>query len=416
MNPASPPARPVTVGFDQALAIIRRDTAPLPVRTLPIVDALGGGLARDVCARSHYPAFDMSAMDGYALSSDDTQGATAAAPSVHPIAGAIYAGGPAAGPGQTFGIATGARIPAGCDTVLQQERCTAIVRDGVLQLVVEAPVEPNRNIRRRGEDARAGERVACAGQMVTPAMIGAFACYGVTELAVRTAPAVSILTTGDELASLGGEPQGRIHDGNGPMLAASCRAAGLTLRSARSAGDDIDRIDAALDAILAEDRPDIILTTGGVSAGKRDLLPDVLARRGAVTGFHGVRMRPGKPVLFARVPQGPLVFALPGNPVAALLGFRFFVMEAVHALLGIAPERGEPVLVEQALTRGAADVFLKVRAHVGEDGTRAVDILPGQQSHVMRPLLHANAWLRITPDGAGQAARLYPLMPNFQSA
>lgn len=236
----------------------------------------------------------------------------------------------------------------------------------------------------------------------------------VTELAVRTAPAVSILTTGDELTPGGAQP-GRIHDGNGPMLAASCRATGLTLRSARSAGDDIDGIDAALDAILAEDRPDIILTTGGVSAGKRDLMPDVLAGRAAVTGFHGVRMRPGKPVLFARLPQGTLVFALPGNPVAALLGFRFFVMEAVHTLLGIAAEQGQPVMVDQALTRGGADVFLKVCTRVGEDGARAVYILPGQQSHVMRPLLHANAWLRVTPDGAGQTARLYPLMPNFQS-
>lgn len=258
MECTSSPSNHGAIDFEEALAVIRSLSNPLPVRRLPVVDGLDGVLAFDVCAVEDFPAFDMSAMDGFALSSRDTDDATEATPAVLSIQGAIYAGAsgtPMMRPGQTVGIATGAPIPSGCDAVLQQERCSAILSDGGSMVSIGEPVRPSTNIRRRGEDAHAAERVARAGEYVTPAMIGALCCYGVGELSVRISPAVSILTTGDELATVGGHGAGRIRDGNGPMLAAACRAAGLDLRSRRSVGDGIARLDAALDAILVEDRP-----------------------------------------------------------------------------------------------------------------------------------------------------------------
>ncbi|MDQ0839302.1 molybdopterin molybdotransferase MoeA [Sphingomonas faeni] len=406
------------VAFETALAMIRGSVDVLQNENVPLIDALGRVLANEVRAACDYPAFDMSAMDGYAFRSWTTAGAETDAPVSFGIEGSIFAGDQGAGEARddhVFGIATGAPLPTGFDAVVAHERCVTVQVAGHRMLSVPGPIGAFTNVRRRGEDARRDELVADAGELVTPAMIGAFACYGISNVPVRRSPAVSILTTGNELRSGIAGARAGVQDGNGPMLVASCRSVGLAMESARTVGDEVDVINAAFDAMISEDSPDIILTTGGVSVGTRDLIPEVLASRGASIGFHGVRMRPGKPVLFARLPGGQLVFGLPGNPVAALLGFRFFVMEAVCAMLGVEGERGVPMAIGDDAARPGVTVFSKARADYTENGTRVVEKLPGQQSHLMRPLIRANAWLRTPPrsETAGSSF-LYPLMPSPQ--
>lgn len=411
------PQKPEAVTFDDALAAIRGVVDVLPDETVPLVDALGRILAQEVRAACDYPAFDMSAMDGYAFRSSETMDATPPVPLSFAIAGSAFAGDQEechAGPGEVLAISTGAPMPSGYDAVVPRERCEIVEVAGYPMVSIADPVASLSNVRRRGEDARRDERVADANEQVTPAMIGAFACYGIAELRVRRRPAVSILTTGNELSSRPEDIRGMVQDGNGPMLIASCRSAGLSVESARKVGDEVDAINAAFDAIIAGDSPDIILTTGGVSVGTRDLIPEVLASRGASVEFHGVRMRPGKPVLFARLAGGQLVFGLPGNPVAALLGFRFFVMEAVRAMLGLEKEQGVPVVDAREAARPGATVFSKALASYSADGTLVVEKLPGQQSHLMRPLIRANAWLLTPPSSKPPGSTiLYPLFPRI---
>lgn len=409
--------KPEAITFEDALAVIRRSVDALPNETVPLVDALGRILARAVCASCDYPAFDMSAMDGYAFRSAETEGAASSVPMNFGIAGSAFAGDQEechAGPDHVVAIATGAPLPAGFDAVVPRERCEFVDVAGCPMLSVTSPLKAFANVRRRGEDAQRNERVADANEPVTPAMIGAFACYGISELTVRRRPAVSILTTGNELSGGAAETRGGVQDGNGPMLIASCRSAGLSVESARTVRDDIDAINAAFDAIIEGDSPDIILTTGGVSVGTRDLVPKVLASRGASVGFHGVRMRPGKPVLFARLAGGQLVFGLPGNPVAALLGFRFLVMEAVRTMMGLGREQGVPTVNDHEAARPGATVFSKALASYSADGTLVVEKLPGQQSHLMRPLIRANAWLITPPPSKPPGSPvLYPLCPRI---
>jgi molybdopterin molybdotransferase len=215
---------------------------------------------------------------------------------------------------------------------------------------------------------------------------------------VRPRPTVAIITSGDEVRPLDQAGPGDVIDTNGPMIAALLTQAGCRVIRCPAVGDDAGQLERTLADVLAGP-VDMLITTGGVSAGDRDLIPGVIAALGAQIHFHGVAMRPGKPVLFATLPDGRPIFALPGNPVAALVGARFFVMRALRIMAGCA--------VEAPISRGADSEdgvtrILKVRA----TGNHGVDILPGQQSHMLRPLLDADAWL---VRGGGQPSALYPL-------
>jgi len=381
-------------GFHEAIALVHANAPLLATETVALADAVGRITAEPVRALADHPPFDASAMDGFAVPLSD------ALPATLMLGTPIYAGGiaPTFTAGTAFPISTGAPVPIGSHAVIIKEK--AIL--GAHGLTIDVLPPHGLNIRRRGEDAAIGDVVLAAGRTIRAPGVGALTSYGVRQVVVRARPRIAIISSGDELRP---DAASAIHDANGPMLCALFAAAGADAWLIPPMGDDRAAIAATLGAAVAS-KADIIVTTGGVSAGDRDFIPAWLADIGARTLFAKVPMRPGKPTRCAQLGDGRLFFGLPGNPAAALVAGRFFVMSAIRAMLGVPPEAGESVPPPQP-ARPDATLVLKAMRSV-ENGEIRVEILPGQQSHRLRPLLDANCWLVIDAEEA-DSARLYPL-------
>lgn len=389
-------ARPERPSFDTALAIIRAHAVPLGTETVGLGDALQRVTAAGVHAKSDYPRFDAAAMDGFAFAAGDTAGGAARLP----ITASVRAGSsPAAhAPATACRISTGAPVPAGCDYVLPHEEARIV--EGALW--IEEALAPGRNVRHRGEDAAAGARVLAPGARVTPERIGALACYGVETITVARRPSITLLPTGDELlAQPSADRPAAIFDANSVMLTALLRDQTLEPMRAAPVGDESAQLERAIRAVSGSD---IVVTTGGASGGDHDHLASALARIGAQVHFHGVRMRPGKPLLFATLPDGGLFFGLPGNPVAALLGARFFLGAALRGVLGEPTENGAVVELDSD-HRPDTTVFLKAY----RDPCGTIAILADQRSHTLRPLIDANCWVVVDTTPHGVRRRVYPL-------
>ena len=304
-----------TIPFDEALRRVLDAAVPIDrTEVLPIADADGRVAAEDVTARIDVPPFNRAAMDGYAVRSVDTQGATADAPRALVCLGQILAGQVPAyevGGGDCVEIATGAPVPAGADAVVMVEH-TNREADTVR---VMAAAAPGQHIGRRGSDLGAGQRAVRIGDVLSPARIGAIAATGGTHVRVFARPSVAILSTGNELAAPGGPLQpGQIYDVNRFTLDAVIRRHGGTTTSLPAAADVVATLAEALRT--AAEGHDIILASGGSSVGTRDLLRDALAGCGDVI-FHGIAVKPGKPTLFGCIGRA-VVFGMPGNPTSCL--------------------------------------------------------------------------------------------------
>lgn len=398
------------IDFSAALACIENAAPRLPVEPVAIGAALGRIIGADVVAQADYPRFDCSAMDGFAVVAVDVANASPERPVRLDLVGESRAGAVAAlvpAPG-ACAISTGAPIVPPFDAVVAKER---VSRERTAVLLTE-PVGLGRNIRRRGEDARQGDVVATRGQLVTPEVIGALCCYGVPEIDAIRLPRVVVLTTGDELRRASGTSDHFVHDSNGPMIAAMMQQAGLVPQLVMPAPDEASALVTSIKQAMAT-APDLIISTGGISAGDHDQVPAALQTLGATVHFRGVAMRPGKPVLFATLPNGCLYFGLPGNPVAAAVGARFFVIAAIRAMLGLGRERGCTVAME---VPGGVDTvgtrILKARWHPGPPPV--VTLAADQRSHTMRPLLDCNSWVvrSVDPNGDPVWTR-FAMTPSF---
>jgi len=302
-----------------------------PTRTeqRPLADCLGLALGADLTAPVSLPPFDNSAMDGYTVRSVDLAGASRERPIEMDVTEDIPAGrtdSPILQPGTAHRIMTGAPVPPGADAVLPVERTDR----GVARVRLFEAVAPGANIRRVGEDVQVGDVVLRQGQTLGPAQLGAAAAVGYPTLAVHRPPAVLVLSTGSELVQPGSPLRhGQIYESNGPMLAAAVQAAGGVAELARFVADNVDEFVNALRSRL--ESVDLVLTSGGVSAGAYEVVKDALAERGVE--FVGVAMQPGKPQGAGRFDGTPVV-ALPGNPVSALVSFEVFVRPALLAAGG----------------------------------------------------------------------------------
>ena len=365
---------------------------PRPPVSLPLADALGLVLAADVVAPLPLPGFDNSAMDGYAVLATDVADAGQDSPVRLPVAEDIPAGRtdiPTLAAGTAHRIMTGAPLPAGATAVVPVE-----ATDGATDTVTirSAPRE-GQHVRRAGEDVTAGTTVLRAGQVVTPATLGLAAALGLGELTVVPRQRVLVVSTGTELVGPGVPLQpGQIYESNGVMLAAAVRDAGADVAASPMTGDDVDAFRETLRGHAAD--ADLILTTGGVSAGAYEVVKDALGGSGDVE-FVKVAMQPGMPQGAGRLDGVPVV-TLPGNPVSALVSFEVFVRPALRVAMG-RPDAERPRR-EAVLTEDLTSPRGKRQFRRGVLDGDAVTSYGPPASHHLRWLASANCLLELGED------------------
>jgi molybdopterin molybdotransferase len=372
-------------------------------------------LADELLSPEAVPSFDNSAMDGYAVQAAATHQASPETPAEFQFLGTVAAGdGPRAFEGDGLvEIMTGAPVPAGVfDAVIRVEDTEKV--SGDKRVLIKRPVQAGDNIRRRGSDFEWNQKLAVPGQVVTPELMMSAASLGLDTLPVQDPVRVALLITGRELSRFSDKDlaPGMIRDASGPYLQAVLNRPDFDLVAHKMLIDDAALFQAEALKIL-ELQPDIIISTGAVSMGKYDFIKDSLMELGAELHFHKVAMRPGKPLLFAEWRNGPVWFGLPGNPVSTVVGWRFFIDPYVRALRGQDPEKPMPArLIKPYKKPAGLTCFLKARSEF-VDGALHVEILEGQGSYMLSPLLKANCWMVLEGEAEylelGDLVSVYPL-------
>ncbi len=399
------------ISVEQALDKILSYVDVLEAEDSPILDCLGQVLAEDIYSNVNVPPLDNSAMDGYAVRSGDTCGASRQSPRFLRVLGTASAGSITereVAPGTAIRIMTGAPIPKGADSVVIFEDTDETQRRGVsTEIGILSEVEPGSNIRRAGEDIAKGSTVLTKGTVLRPSEVGVLASLGRTTVRVIRRPIVAILATGDELVDIDQPlPAGKIYNSNTYSLAASVRRYGgipKILGIARDSEDSVvARIRQGLDA-------DVLITTGGVSAGDYDVVKDVLAKQGEIT-FWTVRMKPGKPLAFgtikavgkAGIARNIPHLGLPGNPVSSMVTFELFVRPAILKMMGKKNLTKPTILAaaeDSVVNRDGRRMF--VRVIVGKRNNQYVARLTGPQgSGILTSMALANGLMIIPEDKA----------------
>jgi molybdopterin molybdotransferase len=396
--PPTAPNPPDLIAFDEARAKVLDRLQPLPTRRVPLSDALGCVLAEDVAAGEDLPPFANSAMDGFALRSEDVRGAGEGSPVGLRLVGEVFAGSaklPKVDPGTAVRIMTGGPLPPGADAVVPVERTETSGETVRIQL---AP--PERGfVREAGEDVRAGTVVLERGRPIDPGAVGMLASVGCHQVLVHPKPKVSVVSTGDELVDPG-EPlgPGQIRDSNSWLLVAQARAAGAEAFRCGRLQDDPEALRRGFALAAAEG--DFVLTSGGVSVGDRDYTKGVLAELGDVTSWR-VAMQPGMPQAFGYAAGTPL-FGLPGNPVSCFVVFEVLVRPALRRLAGMPDDRLDrprvlAQLAEPVRSPAGRVSFLRVRLEAGDDALSAV-LTGAQGSGVLSSVVAADGLAVIPAD------------------
>jgi molybdenum cofactor synthesis domain-containing protein len=355
------------ISVAEALQIVREQTRPLETESVALDRALGRVLAEDIVADTDLPPFDRSQMDGYAVRAEDT----VSAPVRLKIVGESAAGKgwhQEMKEGQAVRIMTGAPVPQGADAV-QQVELTHELKDNTVVELLEG-VELGRSIVKRGSEITAGEVTLRTGVTLNQAMLAVLASFGYAKVMVGRKPRVSVLATGSELVAVDQQPgPDQIRDSNNHSIGAYSESAGGLVELLPLTGDDTT----SLKTVIAEaaNRSDLLVTSGGVSMGVYDFTKVALNELGAEIFFDRVALRPGKPTVFARLPNGTLMFGLPGNPVSVSVTFNLFARTAIQAMQGA----NEPALrVETAVlakpVKGTADreSYLPAQLTTNDDG------------------------------------------------
>ncbi|MDO8632030.1 MAG: molybdopterin molybdotransferase MoeA [Phycisphaerales bacterium] len=353
------------IDVDEAQRIVLAQARPLPAVEMPLAEAIWRTLVASVVCDVDYPPFDRSSMDGYAIRAADAL----AVPVTLRVVGQIAAGALSTRtlqPGETMQINTGAPIPRGADAVVRAES-TEVSPSGEAVIVRES-VQPGRFITRRATYARAGQTVLDAGSVLTPINIGVAATAGAARVIVYRRPTVAILVTGDELIDIGEKPTGaQIRNSNQYILESLVRAAHCEPVVLGIAGDDRNVLRQKIEEGL---RSDVLCLTGGISMGAFDFVPEVLKECGAEFHVHKMAIKPGRPTIFATTPADKLIFALPGNPASALVGFHLLMVPALAALQGrqVVQPLVRAVLRGELSATGDRRSYLPARVVIGANG------------------------------------------------
>ena len=396
----------------EALTIIQNEISAIGTQQLDTKSA-NGVVAEDIFSNNPVPSFSNSAMDGFCLQSELTKNATSDNPVELQINGTIFAGDQALADAKSSGsyeIMTGSMMPDCMDSVLTVEKGEVIEKNGCKILVLSEPVINGANVRKAGEDYQEGELILSKGTLINDHHKIGLIMNNHRMVKVYKKPSIGILTTGNEL---GIDSPSSVPNSNGPFLESAVNTLDLECIENLHSGDELSVIKEKIQK-LRDKNANLILTSGGVSAGKADFIPAALVEMGAEILFHKLWIRPGKPILMAKFPDGAIVFGLPGNPVSVAVGFRFLAAQAIRILQGRTLEK--PIASKNSINYKKSEkfcLFAKAIARVDEDGQIHTEVMSGQESFKVKPFRDANCWAMI-PEGIetikkGQAISIYPL-------
>ena len=383
----------------EAVRLVLKNTTHLPVVRMPLMDAQGLALAEDVLARFDSPPFDNSAVDGYAVRSVDAE-----AGRTFKVVDEAPAGRPAqkkVGEGEAVKIFTGGLIPEGADAVVMVESTSGWGEEFELRKAAG----PGNNLRGAGEDVHEGDLILRAGTEIGAPEIALAATQGYGELSVYPRPRVVVLSTGTELVEPGTREltPGEIFDSNSFALLAQARETGAEARRVAAASDDADVLRNAMEEAL--ESADVVVTSGGVSVGEKDLVKSTLLYLGVEQVFWGIKLKPGKPVFFGTRDDARF-FGLPGNPVSAMVCFELFVRPALIKMMGLKDARRPRIEVyfdEDVENKFGRMHAMRVTLTRTERGWRAESV-GAQGSGLVSSLTKADALALIGPESEGVRA------------
>lgn len=394
------------ITFDEARALVAKHAQSLDPVEVSLGDSLGCRIAVAPRADVDSPPGNVSAMDGYAVRHADLSRG-----GVMPVAFEVQAGalGGQLPQGSAARIFTGAVLPEGADTVVPQEQAT-IGENGEVKL---QELAAGSHVRWCGEVFAVGQTLAEVGELVTPQLVALFAAAGAHRVTVIPRPKVSVVVTGGEVVPVSQVPgPGQIRNSNGPMLDALVRASGMEAPTLASAADTTDELRATLSDALSD--ADLVLTSGGVSVGDYDLVPEVARSLGGDVLFHRVAVKPGKPLLAVRF-DGCWLLGLPGNPVSVLVSWRLFGWPLAAVMAGDAEgfdERPSLARLEEAVANRGDRVEFRPAVLSGGHDDLTVRVVPWRGSHDLVAAAAANALARLEVGAAyeaGEQVSCYPL-------
>jgi molybdopterin molybdotransferase len=404
------------ISVEEALDKVLSYVDVLETEEVPVLEAMGQVLAEDIVSHLNIPPLDNTAMDGYALRADDTRGASDQSPRLLRVIDTVSAGTISQKeitPGTAIRIMTGAPVPGGADSVIRFEDTDEAGRQSSDsdEIGTLCEVEPGLNIRKAGEDIAKGTTVLRKGTVLRPAEVGVLASLGMSMVNVIRRPVVAVLATGNELAAVGQPlPAGKIYNSNTYSVASLVRRYGGIPKILGIALDNekslVDKLRQGLDA-------DMLITSGGVSAGDYDMVKDVLASEGEIT-FWTVRMKPGKPLAFGmlkgkdkngnsrKVPH----LGLPGNPVSSMVTFELLARPAMLKMMGkknLAKPVVEAVLEEPVVNTDGRRVYTRAMV-TKRDGQYYARTTGPQGSGILTSMSLANGLVIVPEDTAGVKA------------
>ncbi len=379
------------ITFYEAQRKIEENSPPPKEETISIGAALGFVSAEDVRSPIDLPLYDNSAMDGFVFRSEDTLGATVANPVTLNLKGVIKAGDcgiKPLGEKEAYRIMTGACIAEEGDLVLEKEK--AVVKKN--KLVVSGPVSKGRNIRFKAEEIKKHELVLPKGSVINPGTIGFLATMGMMGIKVYKKPSVSLIATGSELTAPGNPLRpGKIYDSNTAMIQAALEEMRIRPVLVRRLNDAPKTIQKVIHFALKES--DLVILTGGVSAGDYDYVKDTLRESGVSTIFWKVSQKPGKPLFFGRK-ENHLVFGLPGNPASVFTCFYEYVYPAIRRFMGYKnPTLSSGKFKLQEALKPDSEKLLFIKSKIGLNGVRGVLPLKRQKSHMISSLCETDSFV-----------------------
>lgn len=378
------------ISFEEAKFIISQNTNIAKIINVDLLDSLNMICAMDILAKINVPSFDNSAMDGFGVKVEWLRDANNESPISITKSQTIAAGEIVENKSEfaTCHIMTGAKIPSWVEAVVPIEN----TKNEDDKIIFSSPVKLGQNIRRAGEDTKIDDILIKAQTKITPEIIMVLASQGISKIAVYDKPKIKIISTGNEIKPYNSGPleDGQIYNSNAPYIISKAKQLGIEAEFVGIFQDEIAKFADYLDRFSSGS---IIISTGAVSAGKWDFVPEALKLIGAKIHFHKVNIRPGKPILFATLRNGSLFFGLPGNPISSAIGFEFFVKYALKIMCAIPTQPYlQSKLANNFTKKFSGTQFLKASTKFHASGLETT-ILEGQESFKIKSFADANSWV-----------------------